>query len=120
MQCSSLPAASPWSRHSALPVAGETLHPQGVRWATRYARHSVPKPYPLLPPGHRALTSPGQPGRMVGASKEGPLIGTGFHVLLFYSCSSSLLGLGQNRSKLSCVQLPVGKGNMEPEKGNKS
>lgn len=56
----------------------------------------------------------------MGASKEGLLMGTGFHVLLFYSCSSSLLGLGQNRSKLSCVQLPVGKGNTEPEKGNKS
>lgn len=47
-------------------------------------------------------------------------MGTGFHVLLLCSCSSSLLGQGQNRSKPSCVQPPVGKGNVELEKRNKS
>lgn len=84
------------------------------------AGHSRPKPYPLLPPGHRAPTNPGQLGRMVGAWQEGLSMETGFYMLLFYSCSSSLLGQGQNHSKPSCVQLPVGKGNMELEKRNKS
>lgn len=47
-------------------------------------------------------------------------MGRGFHVLLFYSFSSCFLGLEQNCSKPSCVQLPVGKGNTDPEKRNKS
>lgn len=62
------------------------------------AGHSTPKPYPLLPPGHRALTNPGQLGRMVGGWQEGPSMGTGFHMLLFYSCSSSLLGQGWGKT----------------------
>lgn len=38
----------------------------------------------------------------------------------YFSYSNPLLELGQNRSKPSCMQLSVGKGNMEPEKRNKS
>lgn len=40
--------------------------------ASCHARHSMPKPYPLLPPDHRALTNPGQPGYMVGAGRRVP------------------------------------------------
>lgn len=83
----------------------------------RHARRSMPEPYVILLPGHRALTNPGQPGCMVGAGRRVLRWG---HVLLFYSCSSPLLELGQNHSKPSCVQLPMGKGNMELEKRNKS